>query len=95
MAGRGWELFEERAWNGDGKYSFDKQAMQKARATIRRINDGRVELGGSTAAAKPTYTTTASGPSPTSAASCVQDFASRSVLRIAVIAASALWLHFT
>ena len=55
VADRGWELFEERAWNGDAKYSFDKQAMEKARLLIRRINDGRVELGGSTAAATPTY----------------------------------------
>jgi hypothetical protein len=56
VAGRGWELFEERAWNGDARYSLEKQAMEKARLLIRRINDGRVELGGSKVAAKPTYT---------------------------------------
>ena len=55
VAGRGWELFDAGAWNGDAKYSFDKQAMQKARLLLRRLNDGRVELGGSTAAATPTY----------------------------------------
>jgi len=57
VAGRGWQLFDAGAWNGDAKYSFDKQAMEKARLLIRRINGGRVELGGSTAAATPTYVT--------------------------------------
>ena len=37
VADWGWKLFEERAWNGDGKYSRDKQAMEKARGLIRRL----------------------------------------------------------
>ena len=55
VAGRGWELFDKRAWNNDAKYSFDKQAMQKARLLLRRLGDGRTELGGSTATTPPTY----------------------------------------
>jgi hypothetical protein len=64
VAGRGWELFEERAWNGDAKYSFDKQAMVKARLLIRRLNDGRIELGGKTSPAPPTHLDTKSNAAP-------------------------------
>jgi bifunctional DNA primase/polymerase-like protein len=55
VASRGWELFEERAWNGDGKYRHDKQAMEKARLLIRRLGDGRVTLGGVIVTATPTH----------------------------------------
>ena len=44
VASRGWELFEERAWNGDGKYSYEKHALSKAQLLLRRVNDGRVKL---------------------------------------------------
>jgi Bifunctional DNA primase/polymerase, N-terminal len=54
VADRGWELFTERAWNGDAKYNFDT-AMQKAQLLLRRLDSGRVKLGGSTAAATPTF----------------------------------------
>jgi Bifunctional DNA primase/polymerase, N-terminal len=55
VADRGWELFEERAWKGDGKYHHDKQAVEKARGLIRRLNEGRVKLGGIITAAAPTH----------------------------------------
>jgi hypothetical protein len=55
IAGRGWELFDERAWNGDDKYRRDKQAMEKARLLIRRLGDGRVKLGGVTTPAAPSF----------------------------------------
>ena len=54
VAGRGWELFEERAWNGDGKYSFEKHALSKAQLLLRRVNDGRVKLN-AVPEASPTY----------------------------------------
>jgi hypothetical protein len=43
VAGRGWELFAERAYLGDGEWS-DKDALAKASSTVRRIREGRVKL---------------------------------------------------
>ncbi len=42
----GWELFESKAWNGDGKWAF-KDALSRARAIVRRIRDGIVTFGNS------------------------------------------------
>jgi hypothetical protein len=60
MAVRGWELFDAGAWNGDAKYTFEKQAMEKARGALRRINSGRVALGGTLIATRPTYPSSSS-----------------------------------
>jgi hypothetical protein len=46
VAARGWELFVTRAWLADGKYQM-RHALEKARALVRRVNDGRIKLTGS------------------------------------------------
>ena len=43
VSDRGWELFQQRAWLGDGKWTY-KRALAKAASTIRRIRDGRLKL---------------------------------------------------
>jgi hypothetical protein len=45
VAARGWELFKERAWLGDGKWRH-QGALDKARLLLRRLNDGRIGFGG-------------------------------------------------
>jgi hypothetical protein len=45
IAPRGWELFVARAWLQDGKYQM-RHALEKARALVRRVKDGRIKLTG-------------------------------------------------
>jgi hypothetical protein len=44
VGARGWELFQQKAWTDDGKWTL-KHALAKAGSTVRRVRDGILKLG--------------------------------------------------
>ena len=60
VAARGWDLFVARAVTGDGKWG-QKDALAKARITVRRIASGRVSLGSDMQEAAITFATPLTG----------------------------------